>query len=57
MLIIGASVYTEYPAENGDGMLTRERVDGFQPLSECGVKIAIAFFRMRFSSSSSALRF
>lgn len=57
MLVVGATVDFKYPAEDGDGMLAGQGVDGFQSLSECGVKIAIAFFRMRFSSSSSALRF
>ena len=57
MLVVGATVDFKYPAEDGDGMLAGQGVDDFQSLSECGVKIAIAFFRMRFSSSSSALRF
>lgn len=57
VLVVGAAVDTKHPAEDGDGMLTGQGVDGVQSLSECGVKIAIAFFRMRFSSSSSALRF
>ena len=57
MLVIGAAVDIQHPAEDGDGMLATENVDGGQSLSECGVKIAIAFFKMRFSSSSSAFRF
>lgn len=57
VFVIGAAVDVKRPAENGDGILTGQGVDGFQPLPECGVKIAIAFFKMRFSSSSSALRF
>ena len=57
MLVVGATVDFKDPAEDGDGMLAGQGVDGFQSLSECGVKIAIAFFRMRFSSSSSVLRF
>ena len=57
VLIIGAAVDPEHTAEDGDGMLAGQGVDGAYSLSECGVKIAIAFFRMIFSSSSSALRF
>ena len=57
VLIIGAAVDSEHAAEDGDGMLAGQGVDGAYSLSECGVKIAIAFFRMIFSSSSSALRF
>lgn len=57
VLVIGAAVDPQHPAEDGDGMLAGQGVDGFQSLSECGVNIAIAFFKMRFSSSNSALRF
>ena len=57
MLVVGAAVDTKYPAEDGDGMLTGQGINGIYSLSECGVKIAIAFFKMRFSSSNSALRF
>ncbi len=37
-------------------MLETELMYGIQSLFECGVKMAIAFFRMRFSSSNWALR-
>ena len=57
VLVIGAAVDVKHPAEDGNGMLIGQGIDGVQSLSECGVKIAIAFFKMRFSSSSSALRF
>ena len=57
VLVVGAAVDLEHPAEDGDGVLAGQGVNGVQSLSECGVKIAIAFFKMRFSSSSSALRF
>ena len=57
VLVAGTAVDLQYPAEDGDGMLAGQGVNGVQSLSECGVKIAIAFFKMRFSSSSSALRF
>ena len=57
VLVVGAAVDPKHPAEDGDRMLARQGLNGLQSLSECGVKIAIAFFRMRFSSSSSALRF
>ena len=57
VLVIGAAIDIQHPTEDGDGMLAGESVDGVQSLSECGVKIAIAFFKMRFSSSSSAFRF
>lgn len=57
MLVIGAAVDPEHAAEDGDAMLAGQCVDGAYSLSECGVKIAMAFFKMRFSSSSSALRF
>lgn len=57
MLVVGAAVDFKHPAQDGDGMLAGQGVDGGYSLSKCGVKIAIAFFKMRFSSSSSALRF
>ena len=57
VLVVGAAVDLQNPAEDGDGMLAGQGVNGLQSLSECGVKIAIAFFKMRFSSSSSAFRF
>lgn len=57
VLVVGAAVDPEHAAEDRDAMLAGQGVDGAYSLSECGVKIAIAFFKMRFSSSSSALRF
>ena len=57
MLVVGAAVDPKHPTQDGDGVLAGQGLNGIQSLSECGVKIAIAFFRMRFSSSSSALRF
>lgn len=56
MFVIGTAVDTEHPAQNGDPVLSGKRLNGAQSLPECGVKIAMAFFKMRFSSSSSALR-
>ena len=53
MLVVAAAVDLEHPAEDGDGMLAGQGIDGAQSLSECGVKIASAFFRIRFSSSNS----
>ena len=41
VLVVGAAVDPEYPAEDGDGMLAGQRINGLQSLSECGVKIAI----------------
>ena len=57
VLVVGAAVDLKHPAQDGDGMLAGQGLNGGCSLSECGVKIAIAFFKMRFSSSSSALRF
>ena len=57
MLVVGAAVDPKHPTQDGDGVLAGQGLNGIQSLSECGVKIAIAFFKMRFSSSSSALRF
>lgn len=43
VLVVGAAVDIEHPAENGDEMLAGQAVDGLYSLSECDVKIAIAF--------------
>lgn len=43
VLVIGAAVDPEHTAEDGDAMLAGQGVDGVYSLSECGVKIAIAF--------------
>lgn len=56
IFVIGAAVDTERPAQNGDPVLPGKGLHSAQSLPECGVKIAMAFFKMRFSSSSSALR-
>ena len=52
VLIISASVDFQDTAESLDVVLKAELMDSVQSLSECGVKMAIAFFKMRFSSSS-----
>ena len=51
-LIVSTFVDPQYSAEDRDTVLSGKRFDGSQPLSECGVNIAMAFFSMRFSSSS-----
>ena len=56
-LVICASVHFQNAAKRLNFMLKPERMYGVQPLSECGVNMAIAFFNIRFSSSKSALRF
>lgn len=56
MLVIHAAVDIKYTAQSFQIMLETQLVDGIQSLSECGVNMAIAFFKMRFSSSSLALR-
>ena len=53
--VICASVYTENSAQSDDWMLIWKSFYRNQSLPECGVNIA--FFNMRFSSSSCALRF
>lgn len=45
MLVVGAAVDFKHPAQDGDGMLAGQGVGGGYSLSECGVKIAIAFLR------------
>ena len=57
MPVIGAAVDIQHPAEDGEGMLARESIDSGQSLSEYSVKIAIAFLKIRFSSSNSAFFF
>lgn len=57
MFVIRTPVYSKDPAQSLDVMLRPELVDSIQSLFECGVNMAITFFRMRFSSSSWALRF
>ena len=52
MLVIIAAIDAKNTAEDLDVMLKPQCVDGIQPLFECGVNMAIAFFNMRFSSSS-----
>jgi len=56
MLVICAAIDIKYTAQGFQIMLETQLVDGIQSLSECGVNMAIAFFKMRFSSSSLALR-
>ena len=57
MLVVGAAVYVKHAAESLYTVLKPELVNSIQSLFECGVNMAIAFFNMRFSSSSCALRF
>ena len=45
VLAVGAAVDLKRPAEDGDGILAEQGVDGLHSLSECGVKISIAFLR------------
>ena len=52
MLIVRASIDTQHPAQGFNGVLEAKNVDSVQSLFECGVNMAIAFFKMRFSSSS-----
>lgn len=56
-LVIRASVHPQNSAKRRDFVLAGQRFNGVQSLSECGVKIAMAFFSMRFSSSSWAFLF
>ncbi len=57
MFVVGAPVDVQHPAEGFDVMQETQVMYGGQSLFECGVKMAIAFFKMRFSSSNCALRF
>ena len=56
MLVIGAAADGKDTAEDIDVVLKPQEMDGIQPLFECAVNMAIAFFNMRFSSSRTALR-
>ena len=57
MLVVSTPVDIQDTAESFDTMLKTQFMNGVQSLFECGVNMAIAFFRIRFSSSSWALRF
>lgn len=57
VLVVGAPVDLKDAAESLDIMLETQFMYGVQSLTECGVNMAIAFFKIRFSSSSWALRF
>ena len=57
VFVVGASVDMQNPAQGFYIMLEAEFMYSVQSLAECGVKMAIAFFNIRFSSSSWALRF
>ena len=57
MLVISAAADAKDTAEDLDVMLKAKRVDSIQSLFECGVNMAIAFFKIKFSSSRMALRF
>ena len=57
VLVVGTTFDMQNPAEGRDAMLMTQRVHCIHSFPECGVNMAIAFFRMRFSSSSWALRF
>ncbi len=57
MLVIIAAIDAKNTAEDLDVMLKPQCVDGIQPLFECGVNMAIAFFKIKFSSSRMTLRF
>ena len=52
MLVIGTAVDAKDAAEDIDVMFKPQGMNSIQSLFECGVKMAIAFFSMRFSSSS-----
>lgn len=52
VLVVCASVDPQHTAERFDLMLIPEQMYGVQSFPECGVKMAIAFFRIRFSSSN-----
>lgn len=57
MLVIGAAVDAKDVAEDIDVMLKPQGMNSIQSLFECGVNMAIAFFRMRFPSSNWAFLF
>ncbi len=52
MFVVGTPVDVKDTAESFDVMLETQLMYGGQSLFECGVKMAIAFFKMRFSSSN-----
>ena len=52
MFVVSTSVNLKDTAESLNVMLETQFMRGSQSLAECGVKMAIAFFKMRFSSSS-----
>ena len=52
MLVVSTPVDIQDTAESFDTMLKTQFMNGVQSLFECGVNMAIAFFRIRFSSSS-----
>ena len=56
MFVVSTSVNLKDTAESLNVMLETQFMHGSQSLAECGVKMAIAFFSMRFSSSSLASR-
>ena len=51
-LVISAPIDLQNPTKCCNSVFMAKRMDGNQSLPECGVNIAMAFFRMRFSSSS-----
>lgn len=51
-LVVSASVDPKNSAQSGYFVLAGQSLNSSQSLSECGLKIAMAFFNMRFSSSS-----
>ena len=55
--VVCTAVHTKNSAKGGNRMLIGKGFHSNQSLSECGVNIAMAFFNIRFSSSSKALRF
>ena len=57
MFVISASVDPENAAERFNAVLEMQLMDGIWSLFECGVNMAIAFFKIRFSFSSWVLRF
>ena len=57
MLVVSTPVDIQNTAESFNIMLKTQFMNGIQSLFECGVNMAIAFFKIRFSSSSWALRF
>ena len=57
VFVVCTAIYFEDSTQSGNSMLKSKNMYGIQPFFECGVKMAIAFFRIKFSSSKSALRF